>query len=161
LSSLFYISFRRVIKEAESIFGRWDYLAHQVLASPFKPVIYMDRMDVFGYTYIKGTKIINKYLVVEIKNEEAYSEAIEQTMKYVDWIKDEYCHGDYSMISAFILAPSFNEAAVDTSRNDAIRQFTINRRPPKTASWNNIKLVIYKHIKGEDHLHFSLYSPEK
>ena len=30
------------------IFGTWDYLSHQVVASPFKPVDYMDKIDVSG-----------------------------------------------------------------------------------------------------------------
>ena len=34
------------------VFGRWDYLSHQVIASPFKPIDYMDKMDVFGYSYV-------------------------------------------------------------------------------------------------------------
>ncbi len=38
----------------ELIFGRWDYLSHQVIALPFKPIDYMDKMDVFGYSYITG-----------------------------------------------------------------------------------------------------------
>lgn len=33
-------------------FGSWDYLSHQVIASPFKPIDYMDKMDVFGSAYI-------------------------------------------------------------------------------------------------------------
>lgn len=55
-------------KNSSGIFGRWDYLSHQVVASPFKPVDYMDKMDVFGYRFIEGYKsTISKYLVVEIK----------------------------------------------------------------------------------------------
>ena len=29
------------------IFGTWDYLSHQFIASPFKPIDYMDKMDLF------------------------------------------------------------------------------------------------------------------
>ena len=29
------------------LFGEWDYLSHQVIASPFKPIDYMDKMDLF------------------------------------------------------------------------------------------------------------------
>jgi hypothetical protein len=47
------------------VFGKWDYVSHQVAASPFKPVDYMDRMDVFGYRWIEGFKpIIDKYLII-------------------------------------------------------------------------------------------------
>ncbi|WPK12644.1 hypothetical protein R6U77_02795 [Lysinibacillus louembei] len=44
----------------DGIFGKWDYISHQVVASPFKPVDYMDKMDVFGYIYlIHYIKIFN------------------------------------------------------------------------------------------------------
>jgi hypothetical protein len=42
-------------------FGKWDYLLHQVVASPFKPVDYMDKMDVFGYRFIPSFSTISKY----------------------------------------------------------------------------------------------------
>ena len=47
-------------KDNDTPFGRWDYVSHQVAASPFKPVDYMDKMDIFGYRYIKGFKTISK-----------------------------------------------------------------------------------------------------
>lgn len=54
---------------ATQIFGKnWDYLSHQVAASPFKPPEYIDRMDIFGYKYIpnfRPTK--SKFLLIELK----------------------------------------------------------------------------------------------
>ena len=32
-------------KQNSTPFGKWDYISHQVAASPFKPVDYMDKMD--------------------------------------------------------------------------------------------------------------------
>jgi hypothetical protein len=49
------------------IFDDWDYLSHQVIASPFKPIDYMDKMDLFGYSYLpefEPTKA--RFLVGEI-----------------------------------------------------------------------------------------------
>ena len=94
------------------VFGSWDYLSHQVIASPFKPVNYMDKMDVFGYAFIPGYQTVAKYLVVELKKDNAASEDIEQVMKYVDWIIDEYAYGDYGMINAFLLAYDFEKDGV-------------------------------------------------
>ncbi|BDH60305.1 hypothetical protein MTP04_04350 [Lysinibacillus sp. PLM2] len=76
--------------DTKSIFGQWDYLTHQVVASPFKPVDYMDKMDVFGYRFIPGYKTISKYLVIEIKRDIANVEVVHQIMKYVDWVNKEY-----------------------------------------------------------------------
>lgn len=71
-------------KYKDSIFGEWDYISHQVIASPFKAIDYMDKMDVYGYKYIKDYNVISKYLVIEIKKDKANIEVVDQTMKYVD-----------------------------------------------------------------------------
>jgi hypothetical protein len=84
--------------EKDSIFGSWDYISHQVVASPFKPIDYMDKMDMFGFRYIKGFETISKYLTIEIKKDAAKKDVIDQVMKYVDWINEEYAYGDYGMI---------------------------------------------------------------
>ena len=81
-----------------TILGHWDYLSHQVEASPFKPIDYMDKIDVFGYRFLKGTSIISKYLIVENKNEAATLDTVNQITKYVDWIVKNYAYGNYDMI---------------------------------------------------------------
>lgn len=140
-----------------SVFGEWDYISHQVIASPFKPIHYMDKMDVFGYSYIIGhapTK--SAYFVTEIKKDIATKDDIEQTLKYVDWIKDEYCFNDYSMINAFVVAYSFDQQVIDYKNLNAIRQYTIGRRPAKTLMWNNLKLVKYSYNSSEKRLDFEI-----
>lgn len=67
------------IGNTTDIFGEWDYISHQVIASPFKPIDYMDKMDIFGYKYIEnypGT--ISKYFVAELKKDSAQEKDIEQ-----------------------------------------------------------------------------------
>lgn len=96
--------------------GEWDYVSHQVAASPFKPVDYMDRIDIFGYRWVKGYKgeRISKYLVVELKSgpaklkDSATNKDYNQLMKYVDWICNKHAHGNYSMIEAVLVAHSFD-----------------------------------------------------
>ena len=39
-------------------------------------------------------------------------EVIDQVMKYVDWINQEYAYGDYSMIEAYVVAADFSESVV-------------------------------------------------
>lgn len=146
-------------KDADTIniFGEWDYLSHQVIASPFKPIHYMDKMDVFGYSYITGhapTK--SAYFLVEIKKDAAIEDDIEQALKYVDWIKDEYCFNDYSMINAFVVAYSFDQEVINYKNQNAIRQYAIGRRPAKTLMWNNLKLVKYSYNDSRKRLDFDI-----
>lgn len=75
--------------------GRWDYVSHQVIASPFKPIDYMDKIDVLAARYLTDTKITCKYLTVELKKDEAEKSTIDQILKYVDWVCTEYAYGDY------------------------------------------------------------------
>ncbi|MCT8977898.1 hypothetical protein N4T77_14960 [Clostridium sp. CX1] len=125
-------------------FGEWDYISHQVIASPFKPLEYVDKMDIFGYKYIPGFPgTISKYLLVELKKGVALVEDIEQVMKYVDWINQEYSFGNYSMINAFLVAKSINKSVIETRDSLARRNYLIGRRPAKSAVWSNLKLVEY------------------
>lgn len=126
-----------------SIFGCWDYISHQVVASPFKPIDYMDKMDIFGYKYIPGFPVISQYLVMELKKDAATNEGIEQLMKYVDWINKEYTFEDYSMITAYMVASDFSEDVIAYARNICIRNFMRGIRPTVSLTWNNIRLIRY------------------
>ncbi len=142
------------------IFGTWDYLSHQVIASPFKPIDYMDKMDLFGYSYIPDhlpTK--SRILVGEIKKEPAIKEDIDQLLKYVDWVKDEYCYGDYSMIDAFLVTYEFPEDVIRRKQNVGSRQYTIGVRPAQSLEWSNINLVKYSFQSQVGKLDFILIDP--
>ncbi len=130
---------------SNGIFGKWDYLSHQVVASPFKPVDYMDKMDVFGYRFIPGYTTISKFLVVEIKKGTAGSDVIHQVMKYIDWVNQEYTYGDYNMIEAFIVAKEFPREVIQLKEEIAHRTFTKGRRPPVSEMWNNLRLISYEY----------------
>ena len=140
-------------KEDRAPFGCWDYISHQVIASPFKPIDYMDKMDLFGYKYIQGYKIKSKYMVAEIKKDSATIDVIEQIMKYVDWISNEYAYKDYSMIEAYIIAKEFSKDVIDLAKQFCIRNYTKGFRPSKHHIWNNIKLVKYS-VQNDD-IYFS------
>lgn len=137
----------------ETIFGNWDYLSHQVIASPFKPIDYMDKMDIFGYSFVIGfSPTKSKFLVIEIKKDAASKDDIDQLLKYVDWVKDEYCFGDYSMVNAFLVAYSLDQSVVDHNRNVSVRSYTIGRRPAKSLKWSNLKLIKYTFDPREEKL---------
>lgn len=127
-----------------SVFGNYDYLSHQVNASPFKPVLYMDKIDVFGYRYIEGYRpIVEKYLVAELKKDGSGASDIPQVMKYVDFVRNEYAHGDYSMISAYLVAHSFGEDAFQGLRRLAKRDYVTGQRTIVAHSWTDLTLVTY------------------
>lgn len=100
----------------EKTFGKWDYVSHQVVASPFKPIDYMDKIDIFGYEKIQGYESISRYACIEVKKGNAENDLITQVMKYVDWIKDEYAHGDYSMVEAFVVARQFSKEVIEYAK---------------------------------------------
>ncbi|BAH18188.1 hypothetical protein [Macrococcoides caseolyticum] len=136
------------IQKNKTLFGKWDYLSHQVIASPFKPIDYMDKMDVFGYRFIDGYNTISKYLMIEIKSGVASIEVLNQAMKYVDWIENEYSH-DYEMIEAYIVALDFTEEVLQTKNKFARRMYTIGRNPVETKEWVNLKLIQYEFLDNE------------
>lgn len=139
-------------------FGKWDYISHQVAASPFKPIDYMDKMDIFGYRYIAGYDIKSKYMIAELKKGEATVEIVEQIMKYVDWVSNEYANKDYSMIEAYIIASSFGDKVIDLVKKHCVRNFTKGYRPAEFCEWNDVKMVRYK--VQEDDIVFSLVEPK-
>lgn len=132
-------------KKNNTIFGEWDYISHQVVASPFKAIDYMDKMDMFGYRYIKGYDTISKYMTIEIKKDAADTSVIEQIMKYVDWIQGEYAHGDYSMIEAFIVAADFPEEVIRLRDEKCVRYFTKGFRPSVSCTWRGVRLIKYEY----------------
>ncbi|ULG71390.1 hypothetical protein [Macrococcus brunensis] len=127
-----------------NIFGHWDYISHQVIASPFKPIDYMDKMDIFGYRFIENYKTISEYLLIEVKKDRAEESVINQAMKYVDWIEKEYSH-DYSMIEAYIVAKDFDEDIIKSCKEKAKRYYTKGRNPAQSFIWNNLKLIKYQY----------------
>lgn len=137
-----------MINKKGDTFGFWDYLSRQVIASPFKPIDYMDRMDIFGYKYIPGFKTVSRYLVIELKKGAALEEDINQVMKYVDWVNQEYSYGDYNMIEAYLIAYSFPDKVVKQKEKAAIRTFVKGTRPAESLEWKNLKLVQYRFTGG-------------
>ncbi|HMR43341.1 MAG TPA: hypothetical protein PKC40_05885 [Saprospiraceae bacterium] len=133
-----------------NIFGDWDYLSHQVIASPFKPVDYMDKMDLFGYSFIPGYRPTRgRYLVGELKKDTAHLEHLEQLMKYVDWVNAEYAYGDYGMIHAFLVALDFDDHVLDEKTTIGSRKYTFGMRPARSTEWKNLKLIKYAFRGGK------------
>lgn len=135
--------------DKNTVLGEWDYISHQVIASPFKPIDYMDKIDVFGYRYIKGYNTRSKFLIIELKKDNASKEVIWQVMKYVDWVRKEYANDDYGMIEAFIIAYGFPDDVIEERNKWAVRQYITGLRPVKHSTWTNLRLIQYRSINGE------------
>jgi len=144
-----------IANQRTNIFGHWDYLTHQVMASPFKPLEYIDKMDIFGYRYIAGFQTISKYLVLEIKKDSANPEVINQVMKYVDFVNQEYSRGDYNMIEAFIIASDFPEKVIKNKNAIAQRNYVKGTRPAVAHHWTNLRLIKYRFDPLNNSLHFT------
>ncbi len=136
-----------IITSQTDTFGRWDYLSHQLIASPFKPLKYIDRIDIFGYRYSEkydgSPKLITKFLLVELKKGPINNAALEQTMQYVDWVCTEYASGDYSRIEAYVVGERAARGINKAIENACQRSFILETHPVKPVKWNNLKVVSY------------------
>ena len=128
--------------------GCWDYVSHQVVASPFKPIVYMDRIDVLAMRYLPGTKIPCKYLVCELKKDMADQATIDQVLKYVDWVCSEYAYGDYEAIVACIIAAEY-PVGIDTYYHEVVqRYYTLGSHPVRNKQWSALRLLRYSYTGG-------------
>ena len=144
-------------QQTVDVFDNWDYLTHQIIASPFKPIDYVDKMDIFGYRFIQNQKpTISNYLVIEIKKGIVDTQDVLQIMKYVDWVKNEYAFGDYSMIKAFLVGHGFTDDAMEEFTNIVERKYIYGVRPSISAIWNDVKLVRYSFNPDTDLLDFEI-----
>ena len=131
------------------ILGHWDYISHQVIASPFKPIDYMDKIDVFAARYLIDTDIPCKYLVAELKKDNAGKDTIDQVLKYIDWVCGEYTYGNYDAIQACIIAADFDPDIFDYFRSVAKRFFTVGSHPAINKIWTDLKLIKYSSENGQ------------
>lgn len=143
-------------EETVGVFGSWDYLSHQVHASPMKPVDYMDKIDVFGYRWIRGFEpIVEKYLVVELKKGPVTGGDIGQAMKYIDWIHAEYAKGDYSMVRGFLVGHKVLIDDIAREKVSAERRYITGARPAISCTWSDLAFVAY-FVEPNGHISFSL-----
>lgn len=133
--------------------GKWDYISHQVVASPFKPIDYMDKIDVFAMNFLENTKIPCQYLVVELKKDRADCDTIDQVLKYVDWVCSEYAYGDYELIEACVIAADYTEKIYSYFHNVVKRFYTLGSHPVRNKRWNSLRLIQYQYEDGAMHYH--------
>ena len=134
-------------RNKDSVLGHWDYLTQQLIASPFKPLDYIDKIDVYGYRYSVNypgePKLITKYLVIEIKKDKINGAAVDQVMQYVDWVCREYAAGDYSKISAFVVGAGAVKKIETIIKEKCQRGFIARSHPAVSDTWNDLSVIKY------------------
>lgn len=144
---------------SNGVLGHWNYVTHQLIASPFKPLKYIDKIDIFGYRfsthYKNEPKLITKYLLVELKKGIVNQAALEQTMQYVDWVCNEYASGDYSKIEAYVVGERVIHDIRPIIADICQRSFIAETHPAKPEKWADLKIVKYS---IDENVHFELYS---
>lgn len=144
---------QKAVQGAIPFMDRWDHLTHQLIASPFKPLKYIDKIDIFGYRfsqqYPDDPKLITKFIIIELKKDKINKSTLEQLMQYVDWICDEYASGDYSLIEAYVLGSDIVRNTVQVKQDVCQRSYIVSTHPVVQEKWTNVKLIKYK-IENED-----------
>lgn len=129
------------------VFGKWNHISHQLIASPFKPLKYIDKIDIFGYRFSEhyegSPRLITKYLIIELKKDKIDRSAVAQTMQYVDWICQEYASGDYSKIEAYVVGSGATRGIESVISEIGQRSYIIESHPVKTQKWDDLHLVRY------------------
>jgi hypothetical protein len=145
--------------EVVAIFGSWDYVANQVYASPHKPVMYMDRIDLFGYTTQRLSRsyppTIMRYKAVELKKDLiADVNVVNQMLKYVDWLAHTRAGGDYSMVDAYLVASGYTPEVIAYAADAGVRDYIAPYRPYRKQQWSQLKLVRYIPVRAIPALRF-------
>lgn len=157
-------SIARQRSQAVQVFGAWDYVANEYPASPQKPVVYMDRIDIFGYVQealVPGAiPTILRYKAIEIKKGRVTSpDVVKQLLKYVDWVAHTRAGGDYSLVDAYFVAHGYSDEVVEYVEKELPKDFITPRRPYDPAQWARLKLVEYKYSTEREDLELTLRFP--
>lgn len=141
------ILLQHLSERRDTPFGEWEYVTHQLIASPFKPLKYIDKIDIFGYKfsshYKDSPKLITKYLIIELKKDKINKAALEQAMQYVDWICMEYASGDYSIIEAYVLGNGTVRNINKVKEEICQRTFILSSHPATPEKWNDFHIINY------------------
>jgi len=144
---------------------------HEVPASPPKPPLWRDSMDILATRYWEGTDVLAHYDVVEAKagivdlEGTSFNARVSQVMRYVDFVAKNYAGGNYGSISAYYVAKDFDEDFVGGFRRalssgaslpdlGAIsRSYVLNPREREaTHSWTGLNLLTYDWDENEGRL---------
>lgn len=136
----------------QAIFGDWTYIGNLEPASPLKPREYMEEMDLFGYAEVAAeiggspVRFTSLNHLIEVKDSRELVPALQQTMKYVDWVSHQRAAGDYALVDAFLVAP--RERVDDALRAETerirVRAYVEPVRPYPSRGWDRLTLLSYE-----------------
>jgi hypothetical protein len=150
---------------------------HELAASPPKPPVWADRMDVVGTRHYPGpgssSSTAAHYDVVEAKKDRlgggarGHDRTVSQLMKYVDFVSRNYCGGNYSAVSAYFIAAGYDDEFVrrheDAQRvADPVlaRSYVLNpRESPPTRRWSRVQLLTYEWSQRDLAIHLMPATP--
>jgi len=100
--------------------------------------------------FLENTRVISKYMVIEIKKDVADVDAISQLAKYIDWVCLEYAYGWRLFLNRRLcLAYDFSEQAKNKIYEICERHYTQGSHPIENKVWRNVKLIKYQYT-GKD-----------
>jgi hypothetical protein len=145
--------------DTTAIFGVWDYVANQVYASPHKPVMYMDRIDLFGYTTRRLSNAflptVMRYKAIELKKDLISDvNVVNQMLKYVDWIAHQRAGGDYSLVDAYLVASGYTSEVIAYAQEAGVRDYIAPYRPYRKQQWSQLRLLRYTPTGNVPAVHF-------
>jgi hypothetical protein len=140
---------------------------HELAASPPKPPVWADRIDIMGTRAYPGSSSRAIHFdIVEAKKDPlsgtdaTYDRAMSQVMKYVDFVAANYGGGNYASVSAQFVAADFSpriasrHAQANVAAEGVVtRSYVLNPRDdPPTLTWSRLELVRYRWDQGSARL---------
>jgi len=145
---------------------------HEVPASPSKPVVYIDKIDVMATRkWSEELDFAAHYDILEAKKDKfggkgkSFGSEVTQIAKYVDFVARNYAGGNYGAISAYLIAKDFSSEFLGAFvKAKTTREFTpdvaafsrsyiLNSREKNaTKIWNDLSLLKYEWDETEGRL---------
>jgi hypothetical protein len=153
-------------EQAIRVFGDWDYVTNQYPASPYKPVQWMDKIDIFGYIVKtiteEATPTVVRYKIIEVKKGRVRSSnEINQLIKYVDWIAHTRAGGDYGLVDAYLVAHDYTDNVVQYVQDTLPKDFVTPRRPYAPGRWEQLRLIRYSYTGMTPAVELQRHYPSK
>ncbi len=132
---------------------------HELSASPPKPALYADWIDVVGTRTVPTLSMSPVHFdLVEAKKDavtggaDQFDRTVAQLMKYVDFVAANYADGNYGALSAYFVASSFSSEVLARSEDAATvqagattRSYILDPHESRpTRTWARLSLVKYR-----------------
>lgn len=126
---------------------------HELPASPPKPAEYADSIDVFCTLATRENPGVPLHFeVIELKSDilpwsgETAATHLSQVMKYVDFVARNYAGGNYSAVTAYLIASQFSDDFKILKSELARRTYVLDPHDEgaATRTWDSLHLMRYR-----------------